>query len=126
LIGKAIDGRRLAECEPKADGIFQTDAMGGHGFFHQQTDETAAAGMRPDIRMQQVAQCFAAFEGDLTLPDPVENRITPLPMRNQTQVLIGEIQGKVELTLFENTLLGRRIAENVVGFHKPGGHVHDL
>jgi len=58
LIGEAVDGRRLTECQPESHGALDRNPVRGNCLLAQKSHETGAARMRPHIRMQQVAQGF--------------------------------------------------------------------
>src|SRR5215471_16100983 len=124
LVGEAADRRRLPEGQAQTHRVLHAYAVRRNGFFHQQVDETAPAGMRPDVWMQQVAQGFAALKGDFALPDPLENRIAPLPARNQVQVLFGEIERQIELALLDHAVIGRNITQDILRLDDPSGHPH--
>src|ERR1700730_2719606 len=100
--------------------------MGGHGFIQDQVHEATPARVGPDIGMQQSAQRLGTFKGDFALPDPFQYGITPLPVSDEPQVLLGEVDCKVELALFGNVFVNLVKAEYVFRFDNPGSHADNL
>src|ERR1035437_4862175 len=77
LVGKAVDGRRLAKGEPQAHGPLQGHAACGNPLVLKQRDEAGAARVRPNVRMQELPQHAYVLERDLALADPLEDGIPP-------------------------------------------------
>src|SRR5690242_1375633 len=91
LVGKAVDRWRLPESKAQTNRVLDTNAVRRNRFFHQEINEAAPPGVRPDVRMQKAAQRIAGLECDFTLPDPLENRIPPLPVSHQPHVLFSQV-----------------------------------
>ena len=63
--------------------------------------------MRPDIGPQQVAKLQPRAERDLALPDPFQDAVAPLPLRDEAQVLIGQVDCQIHLAAIHFEIRGR-------------------
>lgn len=128
LIGETADGGWLAEGEAEADGALHVDAAGFDGFVFEELDEAAAAGVRPEVAAEQVAQFLAELEGGFALANPFEDVVAPAPMQEQAFVLFDEVDGQVEAALLqEDWFFGEGgWGNHVFGFHDPFRHADDL
>lgn len=130
LVGAAADGRHLAEGETQADGFFKQHALGFDIFVFEQGDEAAAAGMRPDFAAQEIAQFEARAEGDFALADPFDDGVAPMPMAEQAEVLIDEVEREVHFAalygFFAGEEIGREKRDHVFLLDDLGGDAHHL
>ena len=94
----------------------------------QQHHKTGAPGVRPNIGPQQVAQFQARAERDFALADPFENAVAPLPLRDEAQILIGQVDGQIHLAAIhfevrDRTIKSRR-RNHVFGVDQVVGHAN--
>src|SRR5262245_28823361 len=88
--------------------------------------------MRPHVGMEKLAQRVLAFERDFALANPLEDAVAPKPVRDESLILLRELQRQIELALFEDILAGVVNAQHILGFHHDaveiryrfGGGVH--
>jgi hypothetical protein len=59
------DRRRLAEGQPEPDRLLDIHLVMSRRLILEQGDEAAAAGVRPQVRMQQGSELRPRLEGDL-------------------------------------------------------------
>src|SRR4051812_48100085 len=97
LIREALDGRRLTERETEPDRLLQVDSIGMNALVQEQGDEATAARMRPNIRAKDVPQFAVRLEGRFALTDPLNDAVAPLPVRNESKILLDEIDGEIHL-----------------------------
>ena len=128
LVREAGDGRRLAKRQAHADGFFELHAFAGDRLVFQQHHETGAPGVRPNIGAQQVAQFQARAKGDLALADPFQNAVAPLPLRDEAQILVGQVDGQIHLAAIHfkvrnGTIEGGR-RDHIFGVDQVVGHAN--
>src|SRR5436190_700763 len=73
--------------------------------------------------MQELAECVFAFERDLALADPLQDRVAPKPVGKQSFVLFSQLERQLETPLLEYVGRGVSHAQHVVCFAKHGFHV---
>src|SRR5581483_4273587 len=80
LICTATDRRHLTKCQSQTHSFFQFHVLSAHCLVFEQSHKTAASRMRPNVALQQIAKFDTGAERDLTLSNPLDYGITPMPM----------------------------------------------
>ena len=99
LIRAAVYRGWLPKSQPHPHCPIQRNPMRRHVLIHQQINKATPRRMRPNVSAEQMFQGIGRFERCFALANPLHHRIAPCPMRQQPQILVRQMNRKVDLPL---------------------------